>query len=201
MTHPKFAALAAAFSLLCLGGCVTINAQEAAAPAPPAAPAPEATPAPAYTGALVKRTALVVSSIDKALTIYRDILGFEVNSLTQSGPQSYSYEVFQVPRDKPIRFATLNSGPDQPRSLAMIESAGVTHKNNEGPRPVSLVLNANGRYDDIKAKITSLGLKTVRENPLPSATQGMGREWAFIDYDGHLIVIYEFPNPDRPNKM
>ncbi len=180
---------------LTLGGCASPNAVDAAKPST----APAATAAP-YTGVLVKRTALVVSSIDRSLTIYRDILGFELNGITNSKPTSYSYDVFLVPREKPIRFATFNSGPDQTRSLAMIESAGVTHRNDDGVRPVALVLNANGRLDEIMAKIKALGLKTVAPRPLPSATQGEGVETAFVDYDGHLVVLYQFPNPDRPNK-
>jgi catechol 2,3-dioxygenase-like lactoylglutathione lyase family enzyme len=166
---------------------------------PIAAPPPIA--APAYDGALMKRTALVVSSIDRSLTIYRDILGFQLNAITQSSPTSYSYEVFKVPRDKPIRFATFNSGPDQSRSLAMIESAGVIHHNNDSVRPVALVINANGRLDEIMSKVKALGLTTVAPRPLKSDTQGDGIETAFVDYDGHLVVLYQFPNPDRPNKM
>lgn len=165
----------------------------------PTAAAPTTAAAP-YSGVLVKRTALVVSSIDRSLTIYRDILGFELNGITNSKPTSYSYDVFLVPRDKPIRFATFNSGPDQTRSLAMIESAGVRHRNDDGVRPVALVVNANGRLEAIMAKITALGLKTVAPRPLASDTQGQGVETAFVDYDGHLVVLYEFPNPDRPNK-
>jgi hypothetical protein len=82
----------------------------------------------------------------------------------------------------------------------MIESSGVRHRNDDGVRPVALVLNANGRLDEIMAKIKALGLKTVAPRPLPSATQGEGVETAFVDYDGHLVVLYQFPNPDRPNK-
>jgi catechol 2,3-dioxygenase-like lactoylglutathione lyase family enzyme len=183
---------------LATGGCVISSDVTSTAISPPiAAPA---TPAAPTTGVAVKRTALVVANIDRSLGIYRDILGFSVNSLTQSGPDSYSYEVFNLPRNKPIRFATLNSGPDQQRSLALIESPGVVHLQS-GPRPAALVLNAQGGMDVMMAKVAALGLKIIPERPLNSPTQGLGREVAFLDPDGHLIVLYQFPKSDPPNRM
>ncbi len=155
----------------------------------------------AYEGPLVKRTALVVSDMERALTVYRDLLGFQLNSLTQSGPTSYSYEVFALPRDTPIRFATLNSGPDQQRSLALVESARIVPHAAQAPRPTALVINANGRFDAILAGARAMGLAVIEPRALISQTQGAGIEGAFLDHDGHLIVLYEFPQADPANQM
>ena len=184
---------AAAFAL---SGCIIIDADTTTAPAA-GFNAAEAD----YEGPLVKRTALVVSDMDRALTVYRDLLGFQLNSLTQSGPNSYSYEVFALPRDVPIRFATLNSGPDQQRSLALVESAGISPYAAAAPRPAALVVNANGRFDAILAGAEAMGLTVIAPRPLISQTQGEGIEGAFLDPDGHLIVIYQFPEPDAGNRM
>jgi catechol 2,3-dioxygenase-like lactoylglutathione lyase family enzyme len=178
-----------------LAGCLIIDADTTLPPMP------QVVAAAAYDGPLVKRTALVVSNIDRSLTVYRDLLGFQLNSLTQSGPNSYSYEVFALPRDVPIRFATLNSGPDQQRSLALIESAGIDPYPADQPRPAALVINANGRFDDILAGARAMGLTVIEPRPLISQTQGEGIEGAFLDHDGHLIVIYQFPQADPSNRM
>jgi catechol 2,3-dioxygenase-like lactoylglutathione lyase family enzyme len=176
-------------------GCISIDVEEAKVESAAAAAA-----ASSYDGATLKRGALIVSSMERSMAIYRDILGFQANGVTQSKPNSYSYEVFNLPRDKPIRFATLNAGPDQPRALALIESPGIQHR-KDGPRPVALVINANGRLDEMLAKLAGMGLTIIPERPLVSDTQGTGRETAFIDPDGHLIVLYQFPKSDPPNRL
>lgn len=153
-----------------------------------------------YTGVLVKRTAIVVSSFDNSLKLYRDVLGFQLNGISVDKPGSYGYDVFEVPPSVQTRFATFNSGPSQTRSLALVEYPGVTF--TKGPRPAVLVLNANGRLDEILKGIKALGLPILPEHPLPSPTQGVGREVGFKDFDGHTLVLYQFPNPtDPPNKQ
>lgn len=158
-----------------------------------------------YTGVLTKRTAIVVASFDKSLKLYRDVLGFQLNGISVDKAGSYGYEVFEIPASVQTRFATFNSGPSQVRSLALVEYPGVTFP--KGPRPAVLVLNANGRLDEILAGIKALGLPILPEHPLPSPTQGVGQEVGFTDFDGHRLVLYQFPNPtgsrqaDPPNKQ
>lgn len=177
-----------AIAAVALSGCViTIN--ESARPGPSAA-----APAETYSGPLMKRTALVVADMDRAVSLYRDVLGFQLNGVTQSAPTSYSYPVFNVPRDKPIRFATFNSGPNQMRSLALLESPGIKHDAN-GARESGLVINANGRLRAIMAEVARRGLTIIPERALTNPEGVTGVEIAFLDHDGHLVVLYEFPGP------
>ena len=152
-----------------------------------------------YTGVLVKRTAIVVASFDNSLKLYRDVLGFQLNGISVDKPESYGYDVFEIPKNIQTRFATFNSGESQIRSLALVEVPNIVFE--KGTRQAVLVLNANGRLDEILAGIKALGLPILPEKSLPSPTQGVGREVAFKDFDGHTIVLYQFPNPiDAPNK-
>lgn len=178
----RLAFIAAAAALL--AGCISITARTTVQAEPPAP----------YSGPLMKRSALVVADMDRAVGLYRDVLGFQLNGVTQSAPTSYSYPVFNVPTDKPIRFATFNSGPSQIRSLALLESPGVRH-DASGPRESALVINANGRLRAIMAEVAKRGLPIIPERPLPGPDGVAGVEIAFTDYDGHLIVLYEFPGP------
>lgn len=150
-----------------------------------------------YTGVLVKRTALVVASFDQSLKLYRDVLGFQLNGISVDKPESYGYDVFEVAKNIQTRFATFNSGTSQVRSLALVEVPGVKFA-DQGPEPAVLVLNANGRLDEILKGIKALKLPILPEHSLPSPTQGVGREVAFKDFDGHTIVLYQFPNPIYP---
>ena len=154
----------------------------------------------AYEGAFYKRQAIVVSDMDQALSLYRDVLGFELHSLTTSGPDSYSYEVFNIPSEATMRFATLDAGDIQIRTLALLEVSGVDLPEKTGIRPAAAVINANGRYEAIYAAIQAMGLETMTPRQLgdPSDERGVGVELGFLDFDGNLVVIYDFPGPQDP---
>ncbi|MBI1263248.1 MAG: hypothetical protein GC187_00760 [Alphaproteobacteria bacterium] len=153
-----------------------------------------------YDGAFFKRQAIIVSDMDRALTLYRDVLGFELHSLTQSGPDSYSYEVFNIPREASIRFATLDAGDVQVRTLALIEVTGVALDPLTGIRRAAAVIDAHGRYQAIVEAIDAMGLERAQPRALgeASSARGQGVELGFTDWDGNLIVIYEFPQPEPP---
>lgn len=141
------------------------------------------------TGTHFKRTTLLVKDIDRSLSIYRDILGFTVFSITESEEDSYSYPVFKIPKEATVRFATLNS-PDQIRTMALTEVKGA-----ELPKPQQPIMNASViRIKDIEGtmqKIINLGLEHTELKIAESESAGQFKEQSFIDFDGHLIVVYE----------
>lgn len=149
----------------------------------------------AYEGGYFKRQAIVVSDMERALSLYRDVLGFQLHSLSQSSATSYSYEVFNIPREASIRFATLDAGDVQIRTLALIEVTGVPVEPQTGIRRAAAVINANGRYEAIYEAVTQMGLETMNPRALgdPASPRGQGVELGFVDWDGNLVVIYEFP--------
>lgn len=61
----------------------------AAACSPPAGT--DMTPNHNYQGASFKRTALMVADMDRALTLYRDVLGLTVDQITTSNKDSFGY--------------------------------------------------------------------------------------------------------------
>jgi len=142
---------------------------------------------------LYKRITLVVADIERSLTIYRDILGFSVNSIKDSDNDSYSYPVFKIPKEAKIRFATLDS-PTQERTIGLTEIKGIElPKPTGGPIMTASVIKV-GDLKDVIEKIKGLGLETTEPE-----TDGNDNftflEQAFIDFDGHLIVLYEIlPN-------
>jgi catechol 2,3-dioxygenase-like lactoylglutathione lyase family enzyme len=184
--------LVAAASSLTLGGCLHVQHTTIAAP--------EAAAEASYQGSYVKRQLLVVSDIDRALTLWRDVLGFEVNPVTVSGPQSYSREVFAIPPEAQLRFTTLNAGPGQQRTLALLEVRGVALPPQDGIRRAGAVIDVRGRLREIAARARAMGLTVLTERPLVTAHQGTGLEQGLIDWDGNVIVLYELPRSDPPNR-
>jgi catechol 2,3-dioxygenase-like lactoylglutathione lyase family enzyme len=172
------------------------------APLVTTAQTPPATTGPVsadYDGAYYKRQLYVVTDMERALTLWRDVMGLQPGDITTSGPNSYSREVFNIPARAAMRFCTLSAGPNQVRTLALLEVKGVRLPRKTGIRTTGAVINANGRLDAIIAAARAKGLTIMGPRVLQSATQGTGIEQGFLDWDGNVIVLYQFPKADAPS--
>lgn len=143
-----------------------------------------------YDGAHFKRATLVVADMDRSLEIYRDILGFDLDGISSSSDESYSYPVFRIDPKAKIRFATLSAGSEQVRTLALTEVTGV-----ELPKPgVPLMSAVVIRVDDLAATmatIKELGLETTEPKTAGRPGEFTFVEQSFVDFDGHLVVLYQ----------
>lgn len=54
-------------------------------------PAPEP-----YTGAKIRRWSPIVSDMDRAIELYRDILGLELARVYEDAPESYVFEIYGI---------------------------------------------------------------------------------------------------------
>ncbi len=147
----------------------------------------------AYTGSWFKRQLVVVSDMDRALRLWRDTLGFQAGAVTQSGPQSYSREVFNIPARASLRFCTLSAGARQVRTFALLEVTGVRLPRARGIRTAGAVIDARGRLETIIAWARAEGLTVFSPRPLTNPEQGTGTEQGFLDWDGNVVVLYQFP--------
>lgn len=159
------------------------------------APAAEAP----YAGSYYKRQLYVVTDMERALTLWRDVLGLQAGAITTSGPNSYSREVFNIPAEAQMRFCTLSAGPTQVRTMALLEVKGVPLPAKTGIRTTGAVINANGRLAEIISKAKAMGLTVFGPRVLASVGQGDGTEQGFLDWDGNVIVLYEYPKSDPPS--
>ena len=151
-----------------------------------------------YDGVLFKRGNVVVSDLDRAYTLWIDLLGMQVDTLFTQDADSLAYDLFNVPKTARTRFATLNAGPEQPRTLGIYEVTGVPFEAQEGIRRGSVVINANGRLGEIRAALPGMGLSMLREKTLVTVDEQVGIETGFYDWDGNLIVLYELPDALNP---
>jgi len=134
-----------------------------------------------------QRSNILVENIEKSLTFYRDVLGFDVVFIKDSEPDSYSYDVFDIPRDVPIRFAVLKTH-EQPNVLAMTEVKGLK-PTAESPRRSCIVLDVDD-IDSVTETAKTLGLKVYHEDFLVTKDGREGREFGIVDFDGNLVVVY-----------
>jgi catechol 2,3-dioxygenase-like lactoylglutathione lyase family enzyme len=150
----------------------------------------QSAPAPQTAGVVqVKRPNLVVSDMDRALRVYRDILGFKVFALDPSGPESYSYPVFKFPKDAKLRMATLNTATGV-RVLAITELKGAPLPPKPVPHRSAVVIEVKG-IEQVMARIAAEGLPIVPPKTSKTPEGLTFIEQSFEDHDGHLIVLYE----------
>lgn len=136
----------------------------------------------------LKRAALIVGDLDRSLAVYRDALGFTLQSVKESASDSYSYEIFGIPADARLRMAALDGPADQPRTLALLEVRPALPA-MAGPRAATVVHVA-----DLDAVVERLraqpGVRLLPERALHTHDGKGGREIGIIDPDGHAIVVY-----------
>lgn len=147
------------------------------------------------SGVRFQRGNFVVARLERSLEFYRDILGFEVAFVKDSDEESYSYPVFEIPRDRKMRFAVLSTAT-QPRVMALTEVAGdldpVPH-----PRRSAIVLEMPD-LDTVLEKSRAAGLTVYPEERLVTQDGREGREVGIVDYDDNLVVLYwitKLPDP------
>jgi catechol 2,3-dioxygenase-like lactoylglutathione lyase family enzyme len=134
-----------------------------------------------------QRGNFVVSDLERSLAFYRDILGFEVAFTKDSPDDSYSYEVFEISRDRKLRFAVLSTAT-QPRVMALTEISGALD-DAQLPRRSAIVLDVED-IDGVVAACMAADLKVYEEDHLVTQDGREGREVGIVDPDGNLVVIY-----------
>lgn len=139
-----------------------------------------------------QRGNFVVRDLDKALTFYEGVLGFEVTYRKGHNPDSYSIPVFEIPDGAELGFAIL-SLPNQPRVMALSEIAKVPLPPVPHPRRGAIVLDV-ADPDKVMADSRALGLHVYEEGRLETHDGRIGREIGIVDFDDNLIVIYLIPD-------
>ena len=144
----------------------------------------------------IKRPALVVDNLERSLAIYRDILGFSVQFIKDSAANSYSYDVFNIPRNIPLRFATLTAGGPDVSIFGLIEAPGAARKLAQDGVRMSVVVIHIDEFDEAVGKLKQRhDVKVLPEFALTTQDGRTGREVAMIDPDGHAILLYHIEEP------
>ena len=138
-----------------------------------------------------QRGNFVVADLDRALTFYEGVLGFEVEYRLGDNPDSYSRPVFDIPDEAKLGFVTLNL-PGQRRVMALTEMTGITLEPIPHPRRSAIVLETYDP-DAVMTRARELGLTVYEEEVLKTQDGRVGREIGIVDFDDNLIVIYNFP--------
>ena len=142
-----------------------------------------------------QRANFLVSDLDRALVLYRDILGMKVDLIKESEEDSYSYDVFEIDRSIKLNFVLL-SYENQPRVMALTELGKNSLAKASHPRRSAIVIEVVD-VDVILNKALENNFKIYREEKLVTHDGREGREIGILDDDGNLIVIYKIEKDNK----
>ncbi len=139
-----------------------------------------------------QRSNHLVSDLDQAFRVYRDVLGLNLEAVRTLPLGGYAYDLFQIPATAALRFAVFSS-PSQKNILALTEVRGVDgldhHEHFRFPR-VAIVLESP-EFDTVIRRAEGEGLMLFDENAFTTSDGRPGRQRGFHDHDGNLIVVYK----------
>ena len=138
-----------------------------------------------------QRANFLVSSIERALPFYEDVLGFNVAFVKEPRASSYSHQVFGLDTDRSIGFATLST-PTQERVMALTEVPELASQ--AAPRRSAIVIEV-ADVDGVVARAEAGGFHVFPEERLLTHDGRVGREVGLLDGDGNLTVIYHIDQP------
>ena len=136
-----------------------------------------------------QRAIYLVSNKERALLLYRDILGMSLDFMKVSEEDSYSYDVFDIDDSIAIEFALL-SYQDQPRVMALTILGDGNLEKNPLPRRAAICIEVDD-VDDAVSKCNENGFHCYGEDHLITHDGREGKEVGILDDDGNLIVIYK----------
>jgi catechol 2,3-dioxygenase-like lactoylglutathione lyase family enzyme len=143
-------------------------------------------PKPAYDLQL-HRPNILVADMERALGLYRDILGFSVDFLLDA--LAVATEMFALPADAKARMAFLSEGKGIFGSLAITEASGVEIPERGAPYPFCIIIEIReGRLAGILEQCREAGLDVGKAYEL---SQPDRTDVTLTDFDGHRVVLFE----------
>lgn len=139
-----------------------------------------------------QRSNHLVSDLDQAFRVYRDVLGLKLEAVRALPRGGYAYDLFQVPATATLRFAVFSS-PSQKNILALTEvkEAGELTLQEPFRFPRVAIVIESPDFDNVINRAMGEGLMLFDENAFVASDGRRGRQRGFHDHDGNLIVVYK----------
>jgi uncharacterized protein (DUF1330 family) len=137
----------------------------------------------------LRRSTILISDLSRAMTLYRDTLGFTPGTTTSLDAQANADSVFGLTASTALNFTSLSAGKAQPDVLGLITVARLPRR--PAP-PNATIVRTFGKATTLPAALERLGLNVHATSALNSPIFGIGSQIAFYDWDNNLIVVTDF---------
>ena len=113
----------------------------------------------------------------------------EVFEIKNSKKGSYAYDVFNLPEDAEMRYASMNIG-SKTRGFSLTEIKNAELPSLDGIKMTTAVIQVEG-LREIYKQIVDMNLNSTAIDEDLTPEGEIFAEFSFTDYDGHLVVLYE----------
>lgn len=137
------------------------------------------------------RPNFVVADMDRALRLYRDILGFEVGVVMPAS--ELMDNIFDIPMDAETRIAFLSSVDGEFGNMGITEAKGVDLRKPEGIFPTVWIIEIQRDIDEMVALLEAEGLKIKGVYDLQNPDR---EEIVFTDHDGYRVLLMRLDRPE-----
>jgi catechol 2,3-dioxygenase-like lactoylglutathione lyase family enzyme len=135
----------------------------------------------------VHRPNILVSDMDRALRVYRDIIGFKVNFLLDA--LDVAHEMFGLPADTKLRMAFISEGKGAFGSLALTEARDVVLPKRVPPYQACVIIELReGRLPGVLEQLRVEGCEVGRAYELEQPTR---TDVSVTDPFGNRLVLFE----------
>jgi catechol 2,3-dioxygenase-like lactoylglutathione lyase family enzyme len=159
-----------------------------ALPAQAATPAADGAQPPAPASPVVNRTNFLVADLDRALALYRDILGFKVNAMMPVRPDGYMYDIFGVDRAARMRLAFLAGADGKFGTIGLTEVKGVAVPPARTPHASVLIVEIKTGIEALREKVVAAGMQATQIYELTNPAR---REVILTDHDGNRVLLMQ----------
>lgn len=147
----------------------------------------------------VERPHILVADFERAMRVYRDILGFRVDFFMDALAR-VPWEMFCLPPEARCRVGFLSEGKGVFGNLAVTEATGIELPRPTPPYRCSIIIQVrSGLLFPMVEKLKAEGLEVGE----PLTLDGPPRtDVSFSDHDGNRILIFEvYPREKKPREL
>ena len=139
----------------------------------------------------VHRANFIVADLERAFSVYRDIIGFKVDGVAPAS--TFMDEVLNIPPEADTRIAFLSSGEGEFGNIAMTEIKGVDLPVNSTPHSSVLIIEVQRDMQTLFDQLKAAGCDVRKIYDLSNPSR---REITFTDLDGHRVILMRLNAPE-----
>ncbi len=139
----------------------------------------------------VHRSNFIVADLERALRVYRDIIGFKIDAMAPAS--TFMDDVLNIPAEAETRIAFLSSVEGEFGNIAMTEIKGVDLPRNNGIHSSVLIVEVQRDMETLFHQLKAEGCEVDKIYELSRPSR---REIPFTDLDGHRVILMRLHAPE-----